>query len=298
MKTNLFDNSKLEKISLNKTLPKEKGWVCLHPQTKQDDVEPIFNKISETTKSAHGREGVIELIMLYKSVLDSDQLNYEALWNLGRYYFLLAYGYTESHQSAKKKKMALFCEQIKYCEQAMYTNADFRNLVDAGHDIVSASRALSKNEIGALCYWYYAHGAIWRQCLSPMGRLMNIPIILNAKKIVQVMYDLDPTWLGGRPTNNWAVYYSAIPKILGGDIKKAESYYLKSIKLGQNKVYMYHDRALYLHTKTKNKKAFIEDMTRIANSDPEKVDDPFPLNVFLKNSARHALLNVNDYIPE
>lgn len=74
MKTNLFDNSKLEKISLNKTLPKEKGWVCLHPQTKQDDVEPIFNKISETTKSAHGREGVIELIMLYKSVLDSDQL--------------------------------------------------------------------------------------------------------------------------------------------------------------------------------------------------------------------------------
>ncbi len=127
MKKTVYESSDLRRISLQKTVVWEEGWKQIQEATQQDNIFEFFAKIEIKISQADNREKVLDLIDFYKRILKTDPLNYKALFNLARYYYLLAYGYTDGHKHMvenRKEKQRLYLKQIQCCEQALYSNEE------------------------------------------------------------------------------------------------------------------------------------------------------------------------------
>ena len=111
------------------------------------------------------------------------------------------------------------------------------------------------------------------------------------------MMDIDPTWGNGTPYYAWANYYAVSPRFVGGDLKKAAEYYKRAIELGPDMLNFRRTRALFLHTKNKDRKAFEEDLNWVISQDPKKDRHylSYPYSVFLQREAKELLDHIDNY---
>jgi len=276
---------------LSNCVQREEGWKQFKQPTKTGDVTVLLEKAQSQINEADTQEKVLEFIKTYESVLEIDPYNYEALWRLARWLPFLANAYLDSTEDKKK----FYMEARKYSEQAMYTNPEFKNLVDRGAKVWEACTVLSNREMAPMFYWYLAGGSYYMQCLSWPSRLINFRQPLRGKKILARMMEINPTWAGGHPYYAWAVRYSLLPKLMGGDLQKAEEFFDKAIEAGPNWMYIRHSRAKFLHRKKKDREAFKKDLEWLLAQDPHKADSPYPANVWFQAEAREMLAKIDDY---
>jgi hypothetical protein len=78
----------------------------------------------------------------------------------------------------------------------MYTNPQFRDLVDEGEELWDACRVLSKTEMGAMYYWYASCGGYWLECLNPISRMIQLIHAGRPQKVLARMIKIDPAWAG------------------------------------------------------------------------------------------------------
>jgi len=278
-------------LSLPGCLSWKVGWQQPAAPAGQGNVVALLDKAKSQANQADSRDKVLEAIKTYEHVLKIDPENYEALVNLGSYYFLVGYGYTDNRGEKKKYYM----EAIKCCEKALYTNSDFKARVDKGEGVWDAAGVLSKREMQALYFWYLSVGNTWNDCLNGVEKMFAFHWAGRAKKILPVMMNIDPEWYGGSPYFSYAAYYAVLPSILGGDLKKAEDYFNKAITVGPNKLNFVTGRARYLHTKKGDRAAFEKDLKWVLEQPEQQPGDDYPWRVYQQNDARRMLANIDEY---
>jgi len=269
----------------------EDGWKQFKEPTRTGDVTELLEKAQNQINEADTEDKIREFIKTYESVLEIDPYNYEALWSLGRWYSVIASAYADDKEEKKKYYLA----SIRCCEQGMYTNPQFRDLVDRGEKLWDACRVLSNREMGAMYYWYASRGGYWLECMNPISRMIQLIHAGRVKKVLTRMMETDPTWAGGHPYCAWAVRYAILPKLMGGDLKKAEEFFDNAIEAGPNWLYIKLGRAKYLHTKKQDKEAFKRDLEWVIAQDPHEADSPYPANVWMQAEAREMLASIDDY---
>jgi tetratricopeptide (TPR) repeat protein len=269
----------------------EPGWKQIEKPSMKGDVNALFARVERLKGQADTKEKLSDLIQAYRDIIKVDPQNYEALWSVARYYHLTAMAYSPT--KAELRSNAL--EAIKYSEQAMYTNKDFKARVDGGETVWDATAVLSKREMGAIYYLYVPAGTYWTEGLSWMGKLANLGLPSKAKILLTRMMETDPEWNGGHPYFSWAVYYARLPRILGGDLKKSAEYFEKGISIGPDYLMHRWARAKYLHTRTKDREAFKADLNWVISRDPSREGNPYPWNVYFQRDAKEMLAHINDY---
>lgn len=272
-------------IGLFGNLSWEEGWKLVRDTGGKGDVGRLIKKANAQIAAADTEEKVRELILTYEEVLEIDPGNYEALWSLGRYYMLLGIGYS----GGKREMEECFFRAIRYCERGMYTNSEFKKLVDGGTKEWDAVAALTVREIAAMYYWYGALGNIYRICMNPVEKIINMRWVGRNKKMLLRMMEIDPAWGGGHPYQAIASYYAVLPRVLGGDLKKAAYYFQKADEAGPDWLYVRFWRAVVLHRKTGDREAFIKDLQWVIAQDPRKARSPYPWNVFFQREAKKML---------
>ncbi len=266
------------------------GWDIIEKAVVKGNVDELIARANIQINQADNKEKLAKLIDTYESILKIDSENYEALWSLGRYCSLMAWAYTDNMEEKKK----YYVKAIQYTEQGIYTDPGFKALIDQGKKSLYAIRALSADKIEALFYWFVSVTRYW-QCMSMVGRLINISWILNAEKVVNRIYELDPKWGGGHGYYTVALYSAYMPGFLGGDMEKAKVYVEKAIKEGPNWLYIKFGRACSIHVKNKDREGFIKDLEWVITQDPHKMDSPYPADVVFQRKAREMLANTDNY---
>lgn len=255
------------------------------------NISERFAKANEQIMQADSRTKLLELLRTYESIIEVEPSNFEALWSLGRYNIVMVFGYTENRTEKEFHNLAA----IKYCERAMNTNPEFKALTKSGKSVWDACKVLSKREMAPLYYWYSGTGIYWKECLSFPKRIQNIHLAAGIKKVMTRMLDIDPTWAGGHPYYAWGFYYATIPRIFGGDLRKAEAFFDKTVETGPNWLYAKWGRAKYLYTRKKDRQAFRRDLEWVVSQNPRECDSPYPANVFFQKDARELLAHTEEY---
>ncbi len=252
------------------------------------DVEMLLSRAEKQIMLGDNKTRLLELIATYEQVLQIESDNYEALWSLGRYRGLMGMAYSDDIEQKRQN----YSQGAGYCLRGLRTNPDFKRLMDSGESVPRACRATDLREIASLFYWNTLTAAIWKECSTPMQQLAGLKLLPGSKKIMTRMMEIDPEWAGGHPYHAWAVYYSVLPRILGGNMKKAAYFYEKAIEAGPKWLYIKHGRAEYFHAKRRDWDAYIEDLEWVVAQDPKTAHSPYPANVYYQKTAKQMIANV------
>ena len=255
------------------------------------DLSGLLAQANEQIMQADNKEKLQTLLGTYERILEQDASNYEALWSLGRYNVVMVLAYTES----PSEKEAYNLNAIHYCERAMDTHPEFKALRARGESVGDACRVLSMRELAPLYYWYAGMGSYWKECLPLPQRIRKLRLATGIMKVMKRMLEIDPTWAGGHPYYAWGFYYTTLPRLLGGNLKKAEEFIDKAVDAGPKWLYARWGRAKYVYTRKKDKEAFRQDMEWVIAQEPREMDSPYPANVHFQRDAKAVLTHIDDY---
>lgn len=268
------------------------GWKSAGPATGTGDVKALMASADALYNTADTAEKVKAVIDAYEKILTIEPANFEALTRLGEFTFLYAYIYNTD----AKVKDEYYIKSIQYCERAMYTNPEFRKLVDKGTPVSDAVSALGEREFIPIFYRYCAHGNRWNDCLGTFSKLTHYKGIGRNRKLLERMTALNPEGMGGNVHMLWGAYHSIVPGYFGGDIKKSAGYFDKAIKVDPDFLDHYYVRARYLHIAEKNREAFRKDLNHVLAADiSKKTAFPYVWSAAYKVKARELLAMENKY---
>ena len=242
------------------------GWAAFNEKNNSENVAELLAEAYEIESTAGTAERLQLLIDAFKKVEQADPNNYEALWNIGNYNILMGAAYANK----VKDKKTYYREAIKYCEKAMSVNEDFSNELNNVDEVPNAFDKLSINEVDAMGNWYTARFYYFKECLKPLGRLMNTDIIIENNAMIQRIDELDSTWFGGANYFSRALYYIAVPAKFGGSKPLAANEFLKAIEIGPNYLIHRWGRAKYLYDLTGEMAEFESDLQWVIAQNPSK----------------------------
>jgi tetratricopeptide (TPR) repeat protein len=249
------------------------------------DPQQALGKAQLMESAAASADEVKSLIEAYKDVERADPNNYTALWKIGNYHILMG----AAHCTKRKDKKYHYREAVKYCERAMYSNAEFRDEISNGADITEASAKLTTAEIDAMGYWYTARFYYFSECLRPFGRILNTRIIIDNNKMIEQIDRLDPNWAGGGNYFARGLYYIAVPERFGGSKQRSEEEFSKAIEIGPDFLVNRWGRAKYLYHLIGDDEGYFDDLKWVISQDPHKGGNTYPWNVYFQDDARKML---------
>lgn len=253
------------------------------PEIKNNYV--TLEQIKELEEKADTKQQIDLLIEKYLSLSKQEGYKYFGLWKAGNYHILMGAAWSDS-KSEKKKH---FKEAIKLCEAAMSTNPAFMDLINSGEDIITASKKLTNNEIDAMGYWYTARFYYFKECLAPMGRIINTKIVIENNEMIEMIDLLDPNWAGGGNYFSRGLYYIAVPERFGGSKAIAEEEFNKAVEVGPDFLVNRWGRAKYLYELTGNTEGYLEDLNWVVSQDPHKCGNTYPWNIYFQQDAKKLL---------
>lgn len=274
-------------IGLGSCVNFKSGWGDFKEKSSTENIEELFQEAYKIEATASSAESLLLLIEAFKKVEQADPDNYVALWNIGNYNILMGAAYTEK----TKDKKAYYREAIKYCEKAMSINEDFSAELEKGNDITQAFDKLSINEVDAMGNWYTARFYYFKECLKPLGRVMNTKIIIQNNTMIQRIDELDPNWFGGANYFSRALYYIAVPEKFGGSKELAFDEFSKATEVGPDYLIHRWGRAKYLYDLTGDTEGFKTDLEWVISQNPSKGGNTYPWNIYMQDDARKMLKN-------
>jgi tetratricopeptide (TPR) repeat protein len=272
-------------IGLSGCVSWDSGWKGIKDPDRKGDVSGLIAQANRQIADADSKEKLAALIRTYEQVLEIEPANYEALWNLGRYYQLIGVAYADNVEIKKE----YYIKAVQMGERGMYTNSGFKKLVDEGAPVWDAASVLTISEIKAMQYRYSALGFYFNECMNPVERILNLRLLGKNKKILDRMMAIDPAYAGGHPYTFMAAYYAVLPSIMGGDLKKASEYFSKADEVGAGWLHVRWTRAKFLHAKTGDREAFRKDLEWVLAQDPHLAMNLYPYNVYFQREAKKML---------
>jgi tetratricopeptide (TPR) repeat protein len=262
--------------------------MAIHKSTTVETA-PLFAEALALERNASGKQQVSELINAFKKATGINHESYPALWRTGNYHMLMGAAYSES----KKERKYHYNQAIKYCEMAMMISPVFRQKVTNGRKIWDAVDQLDAPYVDAMGYWYTARFYYFKECLSPLGRLFNVKLVLQNQQVISRIDALDRDWAGGGNHMSRGIFYIAAPEKFGGSKIKAAEEFAKAIEAGPNHLSNRWARAKYLYSLTGNKEGYRSDLEWVLAQDPHQAPNTYPWNMYFQAQAKTMLDNIN-----
>lgn len=244
---------------------------------KLDEAERLAN-------DAGDRARLVEAISAYETVLAEDPANFRALSQLGQLTILLGAAYTED----KAEKGRLYQRAGDYNVAALYTNPEFRQLVDAGATLAEATRVLGAREMDPMGFWCQSVFYFFKERLGTFERIANFRWIQEAQQVLARMEEIDPDWRRGGIPFSLAVVNIALPASAGGDNAKAKEFIDTAVASHPGMIRNRWGRAKYYYSVMGNAAAFREDLNWVLRQDPRQ-GGPYAWNVYFQADARRLL---------
>ncbi len=264
------------------------GYYEFNEKISSDNIDKLLNEAHKIETTASSADEVLKLIDAFKMIENADPYHYHALWKIGNYNILMGAAYSKN----TKDKKFYYREAIKYCEKAMCTNQAFSSEVKKGTEITDACNKLTIDEIDAMGYWYTARFYYFKECMRPVGRIINTKIPIQNNIMIERIDELDPNWAGGGNYFSRALYYLSVPDKFGGSKQRAKEEFNKAVEVGPNYLVNRWGRAKYYYHLIGNIEAYKSELEWVVAQDPNEAANTYPWNVYFQKDAQKMLDNL------
>jgi len=160
-------------------------------------------------------------------------------------------------------------------------------------DFQKGLKNLGKRDLPYL-FWGATCWANWiRLNLDSMEALAELP---KVEWMMKRALEIDEGFYFGGPHLFMGIWFSSRPKMLGGDLKKAQGHFLRALEFGKGKflmAYVYY--ATYYARQALDKDLFISTLQKVLETPADISPELTLLNTVAKEKAKELLTHVEEY---
>jgi len=247
-----------------------------------------LSKANELWKQREDRTKLEEAIQNYEKAAEADPGNRDLLSQLSRACYFLADGYLEAEE---EKQLEFYNKGIEWGKKAMMINPEFKKRMSKGEKVEDAVKVLGKEYIEAI-YWSATSLGKWAQKKGFVTTLTNKDRI---KKLITRVLEMDEKFFYGAPHRYFGSYYAVAPSFAGGDLKKSEEHFNKSIEIAPNYFSTRVQMAEKLATKKQDRKMFQEQLEFVLKTPADVIPEIVPEQKAEKRKAEALLGKIDEF---
>lgn len=266
---------------------RQAGWQ-IEMEKGAGNVQALLEKADALWEQRGDQAKLEEAIKTYEEVIKVDPQNLEVLTKLSRAYYLLADGYLEGGDV--EKQLETYNKGAQYGEMAMALDPEFKKRVDAGAKIEDAIQVLDSKYIGAI-YWSASNLGKWAK---KKGFLTLLKYKDKARKMIQKVLEMDENFFYGAPHRYFGAYYALAPSFAGGDLKKSEEHFRRSLEIAPNYIGTWVLKADTLDVKLQDKELYRKDLEKALSIPAESIPELLPEQNAEKRKAQRFLDDIEN----
>lgn len=264
--------------------PKDKAY------TASPEAFELQNAAMKKFKTAGSKDALLDSMESFKTILEVDPGNREALTYLCNQYILLGTAYT----SERRLKSQYYGQAMANCELAMYTNPEFRDEVDGGSKPWEAAHTLQKKDAPAMLFWVTALQYEFKEAMRLPSKVVNIGWMRHALIFLDRIKEVAPDYGNGAVELAYTVCYCVLPQFYGGDEQKCYGYMDKAVEKSEGYLLARWGRGRFFYQVTGDKKAAREDLQWVVEQDPSDFRDAYPWKVYFQEDAALQFLKLSE----
>ena len=237
------------------------------------------------------REGMPAYLMLIdgmvQAVPDNEQLLIAAAQSYSSFASLFVEGQDKEYANLlyeRGKQYALRSLEMRGFKEPLQRPFD---------DFKEGLKRLGKKDVPYI-FWAATCWVNWiRLNLDSIEAISELP---RVESLMKRALELDEGFYYGGPHLFMGIWFASRPKIVGGDLKKAQEHFLKALDLGQGKflmAYVYY--ANYYARKMTDKDLFTSTLQKVLETPAETSPDLVLINTVAKKQAKELLSHVGEY---
>ncbi len=235
-------------------------------------------------------EGAPAYLLLVEGFIDTYPKNKD--WLMSGIQMFTAYSAAFIKDKERKK---IFTDKTKewglrllrtYSGFKKYENSEF-------NEYEKWIKTLTKKDI-PYTFWACDAWIMWiLENSDSIDAMIQLP---KAKAIVDKIYELDSSYYFGSPHLFYGIYYSALPEIVGGNMKKAKVEFDKALEISQDKLLMTKvSYAEFYLKKIYDKKNYEKILQEVIAVDLDKYPEMRLLNAISQKQAKVMLDEINEF---
>jgi hypothetical protein len=265
------------------------SWETSYPAvtviaTADLDLEAALDEAQHLADGAGNRAQLEAAISAFEAIIEKSPANFRALSQLGQLTVLLGAAYTDG----RVEKGRLYKRAGDYNAAALYTNPEFRRLVDGGATMAEATLVLGNREMDPMGFWCQSVFYFFKERLGTVGRIRNFAWIKEAQQVLTRMEEIDPGWHRGGIPFSFALVHIALPPSAGGDKAKAKVLIDSAVEGYPDMIRNRWGRGKYYHPVLGTDEALEQDLLWVLQQDPRQ-GGPYAWNVYFQSDARRLL---------
>ena len=245
------------------------------------------------------REGTPSYLMLMDGMIeawpDNDRLLIAAAQAYASYASLLLDqdGNDQEKEAREHDAMGLYGKARKYALKSLELRGLKKPLETPLEDFKDGLKGLGKKDLPTL-FWTATCWASWISLkLDSMEALAELP---KVEALMRRSLDLDESFYYGGAHLFMGIWFASRPKMLGGDLKKAQGHFLRALEFGKGKflmAYIYY--ATYYARQALDKDLFISTLQKVLETPADILPDLTLLNTVAQKKAQELLKRVEEY---
>ena len=237
------------------------------------------------------REGMPAYLMLLDGMIETWPGNAQLLMAGAQGYASFASAFVEEEN--KEYALELYNRGRKYALKLLEIRG-LKNPVIGSFDEFSAKlKTLGKKDVPYLFWAATCWGSWIRLNLDSMEALAELP---RVELIMQRVLEIEEGYYYGGPHLFMGIWYASRPKMVGGDLKRAQDHFLKAIAFGEGKFLMsYVYYADGYARQALDKELFLSTLQKVMDTPADIKPDLTLLNTVAKKKAKELLDRMEEY---
>ena len=237
------------------------------------------------------REGMPAYLMLIDGMVQAVPDNEQLLIAAAQSYSSFASLFVEDQD--KEYANLLYERGKQYALRSLEMRGFKEPLQRPFDDFKEGLKRLGKKDVPYI-FWAATCWVNWiRLNLDSIEAISELP---RVESLMKRALELDEGFYYGGPHLFMGIWFASRPKIVGGDLKKAQEHFLKALDLGQGKflmAYVYY--ANYYARKMTDKDLFTSTLQKVLETPAETSPDLVLINTVAKKQAKELLSRVGEY---
>jgi hypothetical protein len=237
------------------------------------------------------REGMPAYLMLIDGMVQAVPDNEQLLISAAQSYSSFASLFVEDQD--KEYANLLYERGKQYALRSLEMRGFKKPLQRSFDDFKEGLKRLGKKDVPYI-FWAATCWVNWiRLNLDSIEAISELP---RVESLMKRALELDEGFYYGGPHLFMGIWFASRPKIVGGDLKKAQEHFLKALDLGQGKflmAYVYY--ANYYARKMTDKDLFTSTLQKVLETPAETSPDLVLINTVAKKQAKELLSRVGEY---
>jgi tetratricopeptide (TPR) repeat protein len=218
-----------------------------------------------------------------------DASTVQVMSNLTHAYYFLADGFLRAKE---KEYLSTMDRGVWWGERALAgASPEFAEKMANKAKFYEAIKVVPKEGIEAM-YWYAA-------CLGKWAKRTSFAVLLgqkdNIKATMERVLELDPEFFHGAAHRYFGAYYAIAPGFAGGDPKKSEEHFQKSLEKAPYYLGTKVLIAEHLATKLDDEERFKKELQEVIDADPNATAGLEPESKIEQEKAKELLENIDEF---